>query len=213
MAIATAAPRDEPNAGGVPMRLRTLAGALALGLGAVALVPAAVQAQDRGRDHRSARRIEVVQGSRYDRSRGERSYDNSRSRRDGRSRGDGGSYRSLGDGRSYRDGRSYSRSYRDDRSYRLSYRSYSYARPYRSYSYARPYRYRSYSYAYPYYDGYAYDGYYDDGYYGDYCDDGYYSSYHYRRAPRLVAYPSFRYYRPALGVRLGGRHLGVWLGF
>ena len=178
------------------MRLRTLAGALALGLGAVALVPATVQAQDRGRDHRRGSRVEVVQGSRYDRSRGARSY-----RED----------------RSYRDNRSYS--YRDGRSDR-SYRSYSYGRSYRSLSYARPYRYRSYSYAYPYYNGYGYDGYYNDAYYGDdyydnggYCDDGYYSSYRYRRAPRHVVYPSFRYYRPALGVRVGGRRFGVWLGF
>ena len=51
------------------MRLRTLASALALGLGVAALVPPAVQAQDRGRDRRRGARVQVVQGSRYDRSR------------------------------------------------------------------------------------------------------------------------------------------------
>ncbi|PYQ53279.1 MAG: hypothetical protein DMF78_09360 [Acidobacteria bacterium] len=161
---------------------------MALGLGVAALVPPAVQAQDRGRDRRRGARVQVVQGSRYDRSRDHDRF------------------------------RDYRRSYRDGRS-DWSYRSYSYGRPYRSFSYSRPYRYRSYSYAYPYYRGYAYDGYYgggyydgyyDNGYYGDYCDDGYYSSY--RSRPRVV-YPSFRYYRPALGVRVGGPRFGVWLGF
>jgi hypothetical protein len=187
------------------MRLRTLAGALALGLGAMALVPATtVQAQERDRAQRRGNRIEVVQGSRYDRSRGDRSYREDRWSHDNRS------YR---DYRSYRDGRS-----------DWSYRSYSYGRPFRSLSYARPYRYRSYSYAYPYYNSYGYDGYYSGGYYNDsdygddyygnggYCDDGYSSSYRYRRAHRVV-YPSFRYYRPLLGVRVGGPRFGVWLGF
>ncbi len=97
-------------------------------------------------------------------------------------------------------------------------RSYSYRRApvYRSYRYSRPYRYRTYGYGYgvyPYYydDSYYYDGYYDYGY-GSY--GGYYEPYRYRRAP-LVVGPSYRYrgYRPLLGLRVGGPHFGVWLGF
>jgi hypothetical protein len=148
------------------MKLRVLAGALALSLGATALAPAVAEANDRDRgwrDRRRGGRVAVTRSYRHDRP----------------------------------------RAYRSSRSYR-SYRSYGYVRPYgystygyRSYGYSRPYRY--------------YDDYYYDDYYG-----GYYDSYRYR--PRVVVLPSYRYrayrgYRPSLGVRVGGPHFGVWLGF
>jgi hypothetical protein len=95
------------------------------------------------------------------------------------------------------------RSYRHDR-----------ARGYRSYNFARPYRYNSYAYR-SYRSAYRPYRYYDDYYYDGYYDGGYYDSYRYR--PRVVVLPSygFRYrgYRPLLGVRLGGPHFGVWLGW
>jgi hypothetical protein len=128
------------------------------------------------------------------RSRSSRDYQ-SRSYRDDRSR----AYSSRSYSRSYS-----SRSYRDAR-YSRGYSSYSRSyRPYRSYDY-RPYRsYRSYR-SYPSY------------YYDDYAYGGYYAPYSYR-APVVVA-PAYGYgygyrgYRPLLGVRVGGPHFGVWLGF
>jgi hypothetical protein len=112
--------------------------------------------------------------------------------------------------RSYRSYRS--DSYRSDRSYRSG-RSYHSNRAYRSGSYRsyRPYRYNSYYRSgyrgYAYYDPYYYSDYAYGGYYGDYYDYGY--------RPRAVVVPSYRYrgYRPLLGVRVGGPHFGVWLGF
>jgi hypothetical protein len=139
------------------MKLRVLAGALALGLGASALAPVAAHADD----HRGDR---------------------------------GRSYHSYHSDRSYRS----DRAYRSDRSYR-SYRSY------------RPYRYNNYSYRSGS-RGYAY---YDPYYYGDYAYGGYYGGYYPGYVPRAVVVPSYRYrgYRPLLGVRVGGPHFGVWLGF
>jgi len=116
------------------MKLRVLAGALALGLGASALVPAVASADDRGwRDGRDRGRVRIVRSYRNDRS---RSY------------------------RSYRSDRSY-RSYNSYRPYRYS--GYTY-RPYRSYRYYDDYYYDDYGYggyygsygSYGYYEPYGY---------------------------------------------------------
>lgn len=113
------------------------------------------------------------------------------------------------DDRYWRDGRRGGRAlvvraYRDDfRGYRSS--RWRYDRPYRYDGYRYGYGYGSRSYRY--YDDYCYDDYVYGGYYG-----GYYSPYRYARRVFVPSY-LYRGYRPLLGVRVGGPHFGVWLGW
>jgi hypothetical protein len=167
------------------MRIRALAGALALsGLVGVSLPPDAEAAErssrsrghDRGYSSRSYRAPRSSSGRR-DRSYTNRSYDRSR----------------------YSPRRSYG--YRP-------YRSYGY-RPYRSYGY-RPYRsYRYVPYAYDPYYAYAYDSYYyDDPYgYGDdpYGDDryGYNGPYPRYRSGRAHYHGRLFCVRPHVSIRIG----------
>ena len=105
------------------MKLRVLAGALALGLGASALAPVAATADDRDRgwrDGRSGGRVRITRSYRDDR-RGDRA----RSYRSD-------SYRSYGSNRYYRPYRY------NNYSYRYAYPSYGYAYGYRYYQQTEP---------------------------------------------------------------------------
>jgi len=173
------------------MRIRTLAGALAMsGLVAVS-VPADAEAaerrsgsrgRDRGDSSRSYRSSGPQRSSRSYVNR-DRGYNSSRSYR---------SFRSYGDrDRGYRSSRSY-RSY--DR-----YRSYAPRAYYRPY---RPYRYTRYAYD-PYYYGYAYDPYayepYGYGYDGYGYDNGPYPRYR----SRVHYHGRLFCVRPHLSVHIG----------